>query len=833
MFYTDVDIFKNKILLRGYDKNHKRVQKEIPYQPYLFVPSKIPTKFRNINGAFVEKMEFDSIYDAKDFIKRYKDVSNFMIYGMDRFVYPFISDSYPGSVQYSVDTIRVMYLDIEVDSTDGFADIEQADRHITAVAARIGKKRTVFGLKPFDKTKMTFVKDHENVTYIQCRSEEELLAKFIQFWIFSDVDVVTGWNIEFFDIPYIIRRIRRVLGEEEAKKLSPWRRLVERKIVVRGKDQIVFFPVGIAVLDYIQLYKKFTYSQRESYSLDFISKLELKSQKIDYSEYGSLQDLYEKNPQLYIEYNIYDIDLVYMFEDKLRFIELVFAISYDAKVNYTDALGSVLLWDVLIMNYLMQQNIVVNPIKKKPSRDFEGGFVKDPQIGMHDWVVSFDLTSLYPHIIMQYNISPETFESKWPDFQQDYSIDSLIESPVDFSIVQNTANVSVTANGCMYDKSKYGFLPALMDLQFKLRKEYQVKMKDAKKLFNETKDPKAEKEIARWHNAQLAKKIQLNSAYGALGNEWFRWYDPDHAEAITLSSQLSIRWIAKHVNEYMQKLMKTSKDYIIAIDTDSIYVNFGPLVRSLNPADPIGFLDKVAKQKIEPFMHKKYEELAKNTNAYANRMYMKREAIADKAIWRAKKNYIAHVWDNEGIRYTEPELKMMGIEAIRSSTPAVCREKIKETLKLIMTADEETVRKYILEFKEQFMQLSFEEIAFPRSVKKLSKYKGSSNIYILGTPVHAKASLIYNHLLQKHKLTKKYSPVYDMDKVKWAYLKEPNPIHEEVIAAPGTFPPEFDLDKYIDREKMFHNAFLNPINSFLDIIGWEFEKKSTLESFFE
>lgn len=823
-FYTDVDIFKNKILLRGYEAG-KRIQKEIDYQPYLFIPSKnnVTTEYTNVRGQHLHKMNFDSIYDAKDFMKRYKEVSNFKIYGMDRFVYPFISDNYQHTVKYDVNQIKVMYLDIEVDSTDGFPDIELANRHITAITYRIGHERVVMGLKDFDVEKLARVSDKQNIKYFKFKDEESLLRNFIRLWDSEDIDVVTGWNIELFDIPYIIRRLRVVLGTDEANRISPWRRLIERKIEIRGKENTVFYPTGIAVLDYIQLYKKFTYSQRESYSLNYISHVELGVEKMDYSDYENLQDLYNKNHQLFIEYNIIDVDLVYQLEDKLRLIELVFAIAYDAKVNYTDALGSVLLWDVLIMNYLMNKKIVVEPQVKKSNRPFEGAYVKDPQLGMHEWVVSFDLTSLYPHLIMQYNISPETYVTR---LSNDITVDALLDNYV------NETNYTLAANGCQYTREKYGFLPSLMELQFKLREEYKAKMKEAKKKLVETKDLALEKEVARYNNAQMAKKIQLNSAYGAVANEYFRWYDPAHAEAITLSGQLSIRWIAKAVNDYLNKIMKTDNDYILAIDTDSIYVNFGPLVKQLQPKNPIDFLDKLAKEKIEPFMTKKYDELAVNMNAYANKMFMKREAIADKAIWRAKKNYIAHVWDNEGVRYKEPELKLMGIEAVRSSTPEICRKKIKEVIKLIVTTDEETVRNFVEQFRKQYTNLPFEDLAFPRSVKKLSKYHDAAKIYALGTPVHAKGSLIYNNLLRKYKLTKKYSLVYDMDKIKWAYLKIPNPTHEEVIASPSILPKEFELEKYIDYDLMFSKSFLEPVKSITDVIGWELEKTSTLEDFF-
>lgn len=823
-FYTDVSLFKNKILLRGYDAHDKRIQQEIPYRPYLFVPSKDSSEYQTVRGQNVSKIEFDSIYDAKDFIKKYKDVSNFNIYGMDKFVYPYISDNFRGTINYRIPTIKVMYLDIEVDTSDGFPDLETANRHITAITIRIGNTRTVFGLKDFDKSKMSRIKDIENVIYYKFRDEKALLRAFVNLWIASDVDVITGWNIDFFDIPYIVKRLRVVFDEETARSLSPWGRLIERTIEVRGKEQQVFYPVGIAILDYMQLYKKFTYSQRESYSLNYISHVELGVAKMDYSDYENLNDLYEKNHQLYIEYNIIDTDLIHDLELKLRLIELIFAIAYDAKVNYTDALGSVLLWDVIIMNYLMAKNIVVDPNRRKPStRDFEGGYVKAPLPGLHEWVVSFDLQSLYPHLIMQYNISPETFIDRVGNITPENILTGMI----------NKTEKSLASNGCRYTKEKYGFLPALMEMQFKLRSEYKNKMIELKKENAKTPSADLDAEIAKYHNFQLAKKIQLNSLYGSVSNEYFRWYDPQHAEAITLSGQTSIRWIANGINAYMNKLLKTDDvDYIIAIDTDSVYVNFGPLIKELKPKDPISFLDKISKEKIEPFMKKKYDELANNTNAYSNKMFMKREAIADKAIWRAKKNYVMSVWDNEGVRYKTPDIKMMGIEAIRSSTPEVCRNKIKETIRLILSTDEETVRSFVLKFRDDYKSLPFEDIAFPRSVKNLSKYIDTSNIYKLGTPVHTKASIIYNNMIKKHKLTKKYSSIYDMDKIKWAYLIQPNPTHDTVIAAPTILPKEFGLQKYIDYDFMFEKSFLEPIKSFLNVIGWEIEKTSTLDEFF-
>lgn len=828
-FYTDVNIFKNNILLRGYE-NNERIHETIPYKPYLFIKSNKESEYKNIYGDSLSKIDFDSIYQAKQFRNSYKQTANFEIYGMDRFVYPFISDNYTGTIHYDASLIKIMYIDIEVDTENGFPDIEAANRHITAITYRIGNTRTVLGLKDFDKNKLQRITDAKNIHYYKFKTEKELLKSFIQLWQAADIDVVTGWNIELFDIPYIVRRIRQVLGENESKKLSPWKKLRERTIKSRGKEHVVFFPIGIAILDYFQLYKKFTYSQRESYSLNYISHVELGVAKLDYSEYENLAALYRENHQLFIEYNIIDVDLVCQLEDKLRLIELVYAISYDAKVNYNDALGSVLLWDVIIMNYLKDKNIIINPKTSNNKRDFEGGYVKNPILGMHEWVLSFDLTSLYPHLIMQYNISPETYVksvnmSSYYRTNNSNFVDHILEKR-DMPTVEDC---TIAANGCVYRKDTYGFLPALMDLQFKLRNDYKDLMKESKKKFIETKEEKYEKEISRWNNAQMAKKIQLNSLYGSLSNEHFRWYNANHAEAITLSGQLSIRWIAKEVNQYVQSILKTKEDYIIAIDTDSIYVNFGPIIKALSPKNPIDFLDKLAKKKIEPFIQEKYIELAKLSNAYENKMFMKREAIADKVIWRAKKNYIANVWDNEGIRFKEPELKMMGIETVRSSTPEICRNKIKEIIRLILYTDEATVQKFIETFKKEYYSLPFEDIAFPRSVKKLSKYADEDRIYKLRTPINSKAALLYNNYLKKSDFKNKYNEIYESDKIKYVYLIEPNHLMNSVIGAPNILPKEFDLDKYIDYKTMFEKSFLEPVTSILDVIGWKAKKVPTLK----
>ncbi len=347
------------------------------------------------------------------------------------------------------------------------------------------------------------------------------------------------------------------------------------------------------------------------------------------------------------------------------------------------------------------------------------------------------------------------------------------------------------------------------------------------------------KDITKYNNFQMAKKIALNSAYGAVGNQYFRYYKVENAEAITLSGQVSIRWIENKVNGYLNKLLSTEEiDYVVASDTDSIYINFGPLVNKFfgnkieDKAKIVSLLNQVCEDKLEPFIDKSYEELANYVSAYEQKMFMKRENIADRGIWTAKKRYILNVWDSEGVRYEEPKLKMMGIEAVKSSTPAPCRQAIKDALKLVMSGTEDDVIKFIDESRKKFKELPPEDIAFPRTVSDVTKHKSNATIYGKGTPIHARGALLYNHYIKEKKLDNKYSIINNGEKIKFCYLKKPNPIRENVISFISDFPTELDLDRYIDYDLQFEKAFLEPVKVILDAIGWNVEKTVNLESFF-
>jgi DNA polymerase elongation subunit (family B) len=828
-FYTNVQLIGNQILIRGVD-NGKRFETRDEFYPTLFVKTKKESKYRTLSGEYVEPIKPGTIKDCREFYKKYEGVDGFEIYGNDRYICQYISEKYPeDEIKFDISKIKLVTLDIEVASEAGFPDVESCSEEILSISIQdyTTKEIITWGVKPFKHNR-------KDLTYHYCPSEYELLNHFINYWMFNVPDVITGWNIQLYDVPYICKRLNRVLGEKLMKRFSNWGLVTEGDVFINGRKHTVFDVGGLTQLDYLDLYKKFTYKAQESYRLDYIAEVELGQKKLDHSEFDTFKDFYTKGWQKFIEYNIIDVELVDRLEDKMKLIELALTMAYDAKVNYADVFYQVRMWDNIIYTYLKKRNIVIPP-KNKTQKDekYAGAYVKEPIPGMYDWVVSFDLNSLYPHLIMMYNISPETLlEERHPTV----SVDKILDQSLNFELYKDYA---VCANGAMFRKDVRGFLPELMEKIYNERVIFKKKMLVAEQEYEKTKNKELIKEIARCNNIQMARKIQLNSAYGAIGNQYFRYYKLANAEAITLSGQVSIQWIMNRVNSYLNKILKTGNDdYVIASDTDSLYINMGPLVKSVfkgrekTTQSIVSFLDKVCQVEFEKYIESSYQELAEYVNAYEQKMIMKRECIAERGIWTAKKRYILSVWDSEGVLYEEPKLKIKGIEAIKSSTPAPCRKMLKESFNIMMSGTEDDMINFIDSCREKFKKLSPEQIAFPRSASDVQKYSSSSSIYIKGTPIHVRGALLFNHYIKQNKLTNKYSLIQNGEKIKFVYLKKPNIIHENVITFIQDFPKELNLDKYIDYELQFEKAFLEPLKIILDAIEWSVEKTVNLELFF-
>jgi len=829
-FYTNVLQWGNQLFCRAVI-NGERQNFKIKYRPTLFSPVQQETGYKTLDGVPVLPIEFDNIKEAKEWVESHKSQPE-LVYGNTQFSYNYISDTYTGVVNWDLDDILIVTLDAEVQCSNGFPDPKLAEEEMLSITIKNhqSKRIVVWGVGEFTT-------DREDVTYVHCESELHLLKEFMIFWEKHQPDIITGWNTEFFDIPYICNRIKKLFGDDELKRLSPWGSVQEREVYKMGRNHQTYNMQGVAALDYFDLYRKFTYSAQESYRLDHIAKVELGESK-DGNPYNTFSEWYQKDFQSFIEYNIQDVEIVDKLEDKMKLIELCLTMAYDAKVNYTDVLGAVRYWDVLIYNYLKEKNIVIP--QKKPAEKFdkfEGAYVKDPQVGMHKWVMSFDLNSLYPHLIMQYNISPETLvaQNKVPNM----SVDKLLDRKVDTSILKG---VTLTPNGALFSTKKKGFLPEMMQSMYNDRVKYKKLLLQAKQEYENTKDPKLLKDISKYDNIQMAKKISLNSAYGALGNVWFRYYDLLVAEAITTSGQLSIRWIERDVNQYLNDILKTSgHDYVIASDTDSIYVRFDSLVNKVftetsDTKKIIKFLDNVAREKIEPFIEESYQRLHEYVKSYEQKMEMSREVIADKGIWTAKKRYILNVWDNEGVQYNDAKLKIMGIEAVKSSTPAPCREKIKQGLKIIMNGNEKEINDFIQDFRKEFMSLPPEEIAYPRSVNGLKKFSDPNQMFAKGAPIHCKGAILYNHLVRKNKLSNKYPFIQEGDKIKFIQLKSPNIYQCSSISFMTQLPKELNLHKSIDYDTQFEKSFVEPLNFILTKINWLVDRsygtQGSLEDFF-
>tara|TARA_R110001606_G_scaffold380495_2_gene541054 strand:+ start:475 stop:2970 length:2496 start_codon:yes stop_codon:yes gene_type:complete len=828
-YYTNIQRYKDFILAKGV-KNGEKYIKRLKYEPTLYIPTNKQTPHKSIAGEYLQSKKFGSPSHARHWKKQY-DNTGIDIHGLEQWEYTYIAETYPSDIEFDIKSINILNIDIECECEGGFPEPTVAEERVNAITMKLfGHKEThVIGIDNFD-----YKNDDPNVIYHKTRHEKELLLEFMRIWDELEPDVVTGWNVETFDIAYLVNRIWKLFDWDTVKKLSPHELITSREWLYMGQKKMISYNIsGVAILDYLEMYKKFTYKTRETYRLDHIAEVELGKRKIDYSEFGAMHLFYRNDYQKFLDYNIRDTELVEQLDDKLQLMELVITMAYQAKCNYEDVFGSVRYWDLIIYNFLKKRGMVPPPKKLSQDSRIVGAYVKEPQVGQHKWVMSFDLNSLYPHLIMQYNMSPDTYQRKI--FNQDISVAKLLEGEVDTSMLTNT---TVTPNGALFRTDKQGFLPELLEEMYDQRVLFKNKMIEKQKELETidkndlVKRKECEYEIVKYNNNQMVRKISLNSCYGALGNQYFRYFNREIAEGITTSGQLSIKWVERAVNQFLNKLLETDKDYVVAIDTDSIYVTFEDLVERVKPKNPVDFLDTIAKEKLEPMINSNYEELSSYMNAYQNKMEMGREVIADKGIWTAKKRYILNVHDSEGVRYNTPKLKMMGIETAKSSTPMWCRKKLEEGIRTLMNGTENDVHEFIESSRLEFSKLPIEEVSFPRGVSDIKKYYNAASIYNKGTPIHVRGSLLYNNYLYKYNIDKKYPVIQNGEKIKFCYMKLPNIMNENVISFVSALPKEFELEQYIDYDLQFQKSFVEPLGVILDKIGWTTEPVSTLESFF-
>ena len=838
-FYTSVNRYGNSILYRGIEDG-ERVAKKVKYMPTLFVNATHETGWYNLQNQPVLPKTFDTMRDAKDFMKQYEGVDNYTVYGTTNYVTQYINDRFPEAPKFDRDKVNVTSIDIEVASDEGFPFVEQAAHPVISITMKnnIDNIYRVWGLYDYDENSCA-VEGVDAIQYIKCKDEIDLLLSWLSCWYDPKYcpDIVTGWNTRLFDFPYLINRVKNIIGGDVYKKFSPWGIVDQRNIMMARGEVIAYEMAGIQQLDYYDLFTKFgyTYGMQESYKLDHIAHVVLGERKLSYDEAGSLHGLYKTNYQKFIDYNIKDVQIVDMLEEKLGLITLAMTMAYRGGVNYSETFGTVQIWDSILYRLLFQQQIACPPKFSKEKVPYPGAYVKDPQTGMHDWVVSFDLNSLYPMIIVQHNMSPETVlpgkEHLGPDPVEKLLGDDEINIP---------EGTTMAASGVKFSKDQVGIIPAIIKMYYNERRLIKKAMLETKQEYENTPTKRLENKMTILENQQMSIKILMNSLYGALGNKHFRYFNNNVAEAITTSGQLSIRWAENAINKEMNTALETTdKDYVIAIDTDSLYVNMNEMVKKFNPKDPVKFLDKICREHFEGILASAYAKLADKMQVMENRMEMSREVIANRGVWIAKKRYILNVHNNEGVQYAEPKMKMMGVDAVRSSTPQVCRDKFKKIFKVIIDEGETATQRFIADFKKEWKQLPPEAVSFPRGCNISKKKDGvpftwadKKTIYKKACPIHVRGALLYNHYIKQAGLDQKYEIIQNGEKIKFVYLKTPNSIKENVIAYANDLPKELDLHRFVDYNKQYEKAFVDPIKHLLDALDWDVEPVATLEDFF-
>lgn len=793
--------------------------------------------WQTIHGKPVKPHRFNTFSEMRNKIEGIPGVCGFTTANKQKYAY--INQVCPGEIDYKSLLIRKMIIDIETETEGGYGDAwKDPYQKINAITAWIND----FGSVTWGLFK-DYEVDHEDHEYRRFDSEEEMLHDFCKFVQKEKPDIISGWNVERFDIPYIINRIKYLDRDEWVKLLSPWK-LEPDMVIQMGEDlkgnrvevgRVYIIP-GMTTLDYMDLYKKFCMSPRESYSLNNICYVELGEKKLDYSEYENLQNLYTKNWKMFIDYNYRDVHLVKKLDDKLKYFDLAVTYAYLAKVNFYDIYGTVNYWDVSIYNSLFEKKIAVPPEPHNDSaKDYPGGYVKDPQTGMHRWVSTFDLNSLYPNLIVQFNMSPETIINDIVPESTNH-VEEILNRDFDNSFIKEH-NVAMAANGWCFSKEKQGFIPAIVEKLYELRKDFKNKMLVAEAELQKKDDKVLKDKIGQYNATQYALKIALNSLYGAMANKSFRYFDVRIAGAITLSGQTVVRWTEQKTNKLLSSILKKQKDYIIAIDTDSVFLCFEDLMDKFYPDQSdvrkmIRIIDKIAEEKILPEMAVGFDELFSYLNGYKPRMVIKRESLADKGIWVAKKKYVMNVYNNEGVEYAEPKLKIRGLEIVRTSTPEICRDNIKKAVEIMFNKGEEATQDFIADFKKKFINSAPHEVAFPRSVNGLDKWLDEKGRMRSGVPIHVRSAHVYNNCITALELDTKYERIKEGEKIKFTYLKMPNPTYSYVIAFPAMLPKELDILEYIDYEMQFQKAFISPIETIMGAVGWFPERKVNINSLF-
>lgn len=832
-FYTACMLRGKNILVRGYN-NGRRFQENVPFKPILYRTTETPSPFKTLNGKSLKAIQFSNAYECREFVKRYKDDPDGSVFGNSDFITQYLLTAYPNEVTYDLSKINIAYLDIECESENGFSEIDTPTEKINLITVKVAG--------------MTYVLTQKQVVLpgcnvVLCASEKDMISKFFGILKKTDVDVLTGWNVKLFDIPYIMGRAKIFFEEDELQSWTPFNMIKCQVRNIGDKDYTMYEIPGYTILDYLDLYKKFSGKLQSSYKLDHIAEVELKLKKVSYEEYDSLREFYTKNFQKFAEYNVQDVDLVERLDGQLKLINLALSICYEAKITYDKVFFPTHIWETICCDYLLRKD-VISPLKTSYDKEdkFKGAYVKEIRPGRYKNIVSLDATSLYPSIIQSWGISPETLDShRYPIGVNDF----LKEESQDLKMILHTAaleNKAVACNGCMFDRNQMGFIPTLIERTLSQRKEAKSKMLELEKEYEKTKDDSLLPTIQALKIRQEVKKVLANSLYGCMGNPTFTFSSPELATAVTLTGQVIIQITEREINGYINRFLKNDKpkDYIIAMDTDSVYLNMEEIISVIksqtNVPDVTKLTRDIVEQKIQVYLNKQLDTLTSKLNCHKSKISFKLEFIASDGFWVAKKNYALWVNEKEGVRFAKGKSIIKGLASKRSSTPPLMQEHLEACTKLILLSTEAELKGYVDKLKKDYTNLPIKDISSASSVSGLSNYSDPFTIFKKGTPIATKASLLHNAYVRKLNLEKEIPMINEIDKIKFVIVKIPNPYgcsgEDSVMGYVGRPPKEFHLEKYVDRTKQFDKIFMKPLQIMLDAVGWSLNTKPSLDSYF-
>lgn len=835
-FYTHSSVKNGKVFYRGYeikDGIKKRVHGKVSFKPTLYIETNEKTEFQSIYGKPLKERKLESISAGREFIKQYDSVFKIHGYAPSRWGYEFIARNFPDVLSVGLSDLKIIGWDIEtkvnVNGPPGVPDPFKALEEITHIAFQ--DRNT---LKTTSFTTADVVLEEEDGYYEVLSSEEELLERIITFIEVEDPDIMYGFYCEGFDTPYLINRIRNVLGEEAANRLSPFGVIDEREVEVQGSTRIEYTIVGRTMYDLQALYKKFVLKKQESYSLDHLAKVELGVGKLE-NPFNTFKEFCEseEHKNTFARYNIIDTKRMTEIDQKKGLLALATTISYLTKSNFEDAYSPVRFWECYIASTLMKENTYIAVSREsRGSGTIPGAYVAEPVPGFYEWVVSIDATSLYPSIMKCLNLSPETLKGVIPGV----NVDTLLlgKTLVDYGV---TGDVTLAANGVMFSKDKLGIVPKLVDTVLVGRRIAKNEMLRLKQLYVDTKDLKYKVESDLQNVLQEALKTAANAFYGCMLQPGFIFYDARLGEAITLTGQYILKTVSSNCDKRFNEFFKTNDyKYVVYGDTDSIFFTLSNIVDKYWKGQPdlkiVDALDTLMEKKLRPYIDEATDTIARVQNHYTKTIFFKRENVCSGGFWLGKKRYALKVYDSEGVRFPEGDYKIMGIEVVRSSTPMLVRNALKADIALIIDKNLEQLKINVATTRANFDKSLPSVIAFPSSANNLVQYTGTDKPYAKGCPIGPRASLLYNSMLERYNLFDRYDKINEGDKMKFIYLKLPNPLQENVIAFVDELPVEFGLHKYIDIETQYEKTYMKPLSNILDAVGWVLEEKASLDSFF-